>query len=130
MHDNLESSSKEACESVLRETRLGRSEAAFELKVAKIRKSFEKLNKLAASYDAFMLSKLSTLFEMSKPAIALEIIEARNLLLELQIVLRDYAYDIPQLDVRFERMKLDGLCLDLETFERKLLEGESPVSIS
>ncbi|GHF20109.1 hypothetical protein GCM10017044_13620 [Kordiimonas sediminis] len=124
MHYDAESF-KTANETIIRESSRSDLEARLELKINKIRKEFAQVEKLITSYDPSLLASMVSLFDMSKPVIAREILDARNLLLEAQIALGAGSSSISRLDQQFEMQYLNALAQELEKYQALLLGQNS-----
>lgn len=125
MHHTIEDSSADAYDTIARVNRIGNLEATLKAKIDKIKNHFHKNEQLITAYDPVMLAKMQSLFEMSKPLIAREILEARNLILELSIVLHNDADITNLIDQKVTMNKLDIMSEEISRYQAILLTGES-----
>jgi len=127
MHYDFESTARDSTQRIAEENRQGNLEATVELKIAKIRNSFERLDTLAGSYDSQMLPGLSALFELNRSTIAHDILEAKSLLLELKV---DFQSNAEQMKIqsisnyRFELEKFKTLETQIGQMEARLIGGD------
>jgi hypothetical protein len=132
MHFNFESTLRDSKGRIADETRVGRLEATLQLKIAKIRSAYAKIDTLLRVQDADVTNdtaseeKLSTLIDLNKPAIAHDILEAKNILLELRLETQTGTHQPltrNQADYKFEKSLMDALKVELSQQESRLIEG-------
>ena len=127
MHFEFESILRDSSKRIAEETRFGKMEAALELKIAKIRNAFSKMEVLANSGTPDTMAKLSVLFVLNKPTIAHDILEAKNQLLELRIETEANSEQINSRSIADRKIENNLLKImedDLATLESKLTSGE------
>lgn len=127
MHYDFESTVRDSSKRIAEENRQGKIEAAVELKVAHIRTSFAKLETLSKSYDPLILSNFSALVELNKPTIAHDILEAKNLLLELKQEIQRNAEQMKIqsiADYKFEMQQLKSLEFEISQLEARLMSED------
>ena len=132
MHFEFESTVRDSTTRIAEENTLGKLEAALELKISKIRDAYTKMDTLARVYSADVTStatakkKLMVLCELNKPSIAHDILEAKNLLLELRIATKNFGAEIlhrPLTDQKIEICLLSQFEQQLSKFEDRLTAG-------
>ncbi len=123
MHYSFESTQSTARDTIAREESIGTLEAKFELRVAKIGEVFKKLNELYLSTSVTEHQKLVELFELSKPTLAADILEAKSMLIKLEAMLEQNDSLVSQLDIKFEEGKVVQLAREIEKYESRLLNS-------
>ncbi len=139
MHFGFENTLRDSTKRISEESKVGQLEAALELKVSKIRAAFDKMETLARVQSADVTqsdeaqNKLTTLFELNRPSIAHDILDAKNLLLEVKLKTQNGAHQPLSrtlADRKFELELIHDLEQDLQAFEAKLMNKDllEPVS--
>ncbi|MCK0070772.1 hypothetical protein [Kordiimonas laminariae] len=123
MHYSFESTQSTASDTIAREESIGTLEAKFELRVAKIGEVFKKLNELYLSTSVTEHQKLIELFELSKPTLAADVLEAKSMLIKLEAMLEQNDSLVSQLDIKFEEGKVVQLAREIEKYESRLLNS-------
>jgi len=139
MHFEFESTVRDSTARIAEETQLGKLEALIELKVAKIRDAFEKMDTLARVEYADVTStedahkKLRLLCDLNKPSIAHEILDAKNLLLELRLATQKSGADVlrrPITEQKIESSLAENFGRQLSDLEDRLIAGIEAESLA
>jgi len=139
MHFEFESTVRDSTARIADETRIGKMEAALELKIARIRDAFDKMDVLSRVQSADVTcdkegeAKLSVLFELNKPSIAHDILEAKNLLLELKLATKKFGADTlhrPLTEQKIEACLLSQFEQQLTLFENRLTAGLTTTAVA
>ena len=139
MHFEFESTVRDSTARIADETRIGKMEAALELKIARIRDAFDKMDVLSRVQSADVTcdkegeAKLSVLFELNKPSIAHDILEAKNLLLELKLATKKFGADTlhrPLTEQKIETCLLSQFEQQLTLFENRLTAGLTTTTVA
>jgi len=132
MHFEFESTERDSTARIAEENTLGKLEAALELKISKIRGAYEKMDTLSRVQSADVTcdkereAKLSVLFDLNKASVAHDILEAKNLLLELRLATKKFSTEIlhrPLAEQKIEKCMLSQFEQQLTEFENRLTAG-------
>lgn len=138
MHFEFESTVRDSTTRIAKENTLGKLEAALELKISKIRNTYDKMDTLSRVQSADITcdkegeAKLSILFDLNKPSIAHDILEAKNLLLELKLATKKFGANTlhrPLTEQKIETCLLAQFEQQLILFENRLTAGLTSIQI-